>query len=127
MVSPTAVILEEFIPADKAYVSKTTPDETVCSPKEALELVTDKIALAAKNAWDNRKEALYANNNGLEFYEKITEQAPLYLNSKGWLLFELGINQADSVVEYMQKSFTNINIEKDLAGIERVIYGQLRG
>lgn len=73
------------------------------------------------------KEALFANNNGLEFYEKITEQAPLYLNSKGWLLFELGINQADSVVEYMQKSFTNINIEKDLAGIERVIYGQLRG
>lgn len=64
MVSPTALILEEFIPADKAYVRKVVPDETVCSPEESLELVTDKIALAAKKAWDNRKEALYANEFG---------------------------------------------------------------
>ena len=59
MVSPTAAILEEFIPADKSYTRKVVPDETVCSPEEALELVSDKIALAAKRAWDDRKEAMF--------------------------------------------------------------------
>ena len=63
-VSATAAILEEFLPADKAYTKKVNPDERGCSPEEALELVTDKIALAAKKAWDNRAEALYANEFG---------------------------------------------------------------
>ena len=57
-------ILDEYLPEGKKYTRKVVPDETVCSPEEALELVTDKIALAAKKAWDNRKEALYANEFG---------------------------------------------------------------
>lgn len=71
------------------------------------------------------KIALFADENGLEFYRKITEQAPKYLNSKGWLMFELGIGEASAVQEFMQKSFNNITIAKDLAGIERIIYGQI--
>ena len=63
-VSETVKILDEYLPEDKKYTEKVVPDETVCSPEEALELVTDKIALAAKKAWDNRKEALYANEFG---------------------------------------------------------------
>ena len=63
-ISSAAAILEEFLPEGKAYTKKVVPDDTVCSPEEALELVTDKIALAAKKAWDNRKESLYANEFG---------------------------------------------------------------
>ncbi len=63
-VSTTVKILDEYLPEGKKYTRKVVPDETVCSPEEALELVTDKIALAAKKAWDNRKEALYANEFG---------------------------------------------------------------
>lgn len=63
-ISAAAAILEEFLPEGKAYTKKVVPDETVCSPEEALELVTDKIALAAKNAWEARKEALCANEFG---------------------------------------------------------------
>ena len=33
-------------------------------PKEGAELVAEKIAIAAKKAWENRKEALYANEFG---------------------------------------------------------------
>jgi len=62
--SSAVAILEEFLPEGKAYTKKVVPDDTVCSPEEALELVTDKIALAAKKAWDNRKESLYANEFG---------------------------------------------------------------
>ena len=63
-ISSAAAILEEFLPEGKKYTKKVVPDDTVCSPEEALELVTDKIALAAKKAWDNRKESLYANEFG---------------------------------------------------------------
>lgn len=70
--------------------------------------------------------ALFANDNGLYFYKKIIAEAPNYLNSKGYLMFELGINEAKSVKQIMQKDFENIEIFKDLAEIERVIVGQLK-
>ena len=60
----TVSILEEFLPEGKSYVKKVEPDASVCSPEEALELVTDKIALAAKKAWDSRQESMYANEFG---------------------------------------------------------------
>ena len=68
--------------------------------------------------------ALFAEENGLKYYRKIIEQAPDFLNEGGYLMFELGIDQADSVNEFMKKDFNNILIIKDLAGIERVILGQ---
>ena len=68
--------------------------------------------------------ALFANENGLEFYRKIIEKAPSYLIDKGYLMFELGIDEAEPVKEMMKKNFNNIEIIKDLAGIERVILGQ---
>lgn len=71
--------------------------------------------------------ALYAKDtNGVEFYERITAEAPRILNSNGYLAFELGVNQADCVANIMCKNnFTVIEIEKDLAGIDRVIVGRL--
>lgn len=41
-------------------------------------------------------------------------------------MFELGIGQAQEVKELMQKDFEEIEIIKDLAGIERVISGKKR-
>ena len=69
--------------------------------------------------------ALFADEKGLAFYRKIIEQAPQYLIEGGYLMFELGIDEADVVQQMMQKDFENIVIEKDLAGIDRVIYGKL--
>ncbi|MBQ8168392.1 peptide chain release factor N(5)-glutamine methyltransferase [bacterium] len=71
--------------------------------------------------------ALYTTDEkGLEFYEKIIQEAPRILNQGGYLLFELGINQAEQVKEIMlQRGFANIEIIKDLAGIKRVIVGKI--
>ena len=61
----TAVsILNEFLPEGKKYEELVTVDDSVITPLEAGEFVTDKVALAAKKAWDNRKEAYYANEFG---------------------------------------------------------------
>ncbi len=71
--------------------------------------------------------ALYTKDEkGLEFYQKITEDAPQFLNQGGYLLFELGIGQSKDVAGIMKNSgFVDIQITKDLAGIDRVIFGHL--
>ena len=70
--------------------------------------------------------ALFADENGLAIYRKIIEQAPDYLNEGGYLMFELGIDESAQVKTLMEKDFCEIIIEKDLAGIDRIIYGKLR-
>ncbi len=63
-IGAAAAILEEFLPEGKSYTKKVVPDETVNTPEESLELVTDKIALAAKRAWEARAKASFANEFG---------------------------------------------------------------
>ena len=70
--------------------------------------------------------ALFADENGLRFYREIVAHAPEYLKPNGYLLFELGIGESESVKEFMEKDFTYIAVEKDLAGIDRIIYGRLK-
>lgn len=71
--------------------------------------------------------ALYTSDEkGLEFYEKIIQRAPEFLNEEGYILFELGIGQSKDVAELLKNNgFTNIQVVKDLAGIDRVIFGKL--
>ena len=71
--------------------------------------------------------ALYTNDEkGLEFYEKISKDAPKYLNEQGYLAFEIGMGQSEDVKNILIKNgFKNIDVEKDLAGIDRVIIGQI--
>lgn len=72
------------------------------------------------------ESALFINDEqGIEFYDKIISEANAFLNPGGYLLFELGIGQSQAVKELMEKAgFTNVKIEKDLAGIDRVISGR---
>lgn len=71
--------------------------------------------------------ALYTSDSeGLEFYEKITKEAPKVLKKNGFLIFELGTGQSEAVKKVLSERFKNIEILKDLAGIDRVICGQLK-
>ena len=70
--------------------------------------------------------ALFADENGLRFYREIVAHAPEYLKPNGYLLFELGIGESEAVKQFMEKDFTDIAIEKDLAGIDRIIFGKLK-
>ena len=73
------------------------------------------------------KEALFANDeDGIEFYEKIIATSPNFLKKDGFLAFELGVGQYKKVQELMEKDFKDIEITKDLAGIERVITGKIK-
>ena len=71
--------------------------------------------------------ALYTKDEkGLEFYEKISKNAKNYLNKNGYLLFEMGLGQSEDIKQILeQEGYKNIQIEKDLAGIDRVIIAQI--
>lgn len=70
--------------------------------------------------------ALDGGEDGLHYYRKITEQSPAYLKPGGMLFLEIGYDQAEAVTGLMEQDFTNVNVVKDLAGLDRVVYGSLR-
>lgn len=72
--------------------------------------------------------ALYTQDDkGLEFYKKIIEGAPKFLNKGGYLLFELGLGQSRDVADLMNSAgFEKIQVVKDLANIDRVLFGKLK-
>lgn len=56
--------LNEFLPEENRYEELVKPNESVITPEEATEFVTDRIALAAKNAWENRAVSYFTNEFG---------------------------------------------------------------
>ncbi len=87
---------------------------------------SQKTHLQKEVSFDPETALFTDDEKGLEFYEKITSRAPKILNNGGYLLYELGINQAADVKRFMENAgFSAIEIIKDLAGIERVICGKL--
>ena len=69
--------------------------------------------------------ALFANDNGLEFYEKIIPQSREFLNDNGFIAFEIGYDQGDAVYKLLEQAgFKNILIEKDIMGLDRIVYAQ---
>lgn len=70
--------------------------------------------------------ALDGGEDGLIFYRQIIQQAPSYLQEGGYLLFEIGYNQAEAVKELMlAEGFLDVQVCKDYAGLDRVVYGHM--
>ena len=66
------------------------------------------------------------DEKGLEFYIKITSEAHKYMTQNASLIYEVGINQAENVMEIMKNNgYKDINYLTDLSGIKRVVYGIL--
>lgn len=69
--------------------------------------------------------ALDGGNDGLYFYREIIKEAPNYLNNNGFLVFEIGYDEAEDISLIMKKNF-DTTIYKDLNHLDRVIVGQLK-
>lgn len=70
--------------------------------------------------------ALDGGEDGLVYYRRIIRDSVSLLKSNGILAFEIGYDQGDKVKNIMEKSgyYDNINIEKDLAGYDRCVWGR---
>ena len=88
---------------------------------------TDIIKTLSKDVQNEPKLALHGGKDGLDFYKKISENAYKFLNRQGYLCFEIGYNQKQSVFKILenQKRYINIYCKKDLCGNDRVIVARI--
>ena len=68
--------------------------------------------------------ALYADNHGLEFYDKILRDAIYHVNDKAIIAMEIGQKQGKAVTDIAKKYFPHaeIKVEKDLPGLDRFVF-----
>ena len=72
------------------------------------------------------KSALFAKDDGLEFYKKIIKNAAKYVNYDGYIAFECAKGQAGSICILLERNgFLVTDVIKDLAGIDRVVAARM--
>lgn len=72
--------------------------------------------------------ALDGGQDGLSFYRRIIEKAPLYLKEGGCLLFEIGADQGRDVRHLLKAhGFGDMSVIKDYSGLDRVAFGRFGG
>ena len=81
--------------------------------------------LMAEVRFHDPRLALDGREDGLYFYRKIIKDSDLHLKQGGWLMFEIGSDQAEAVSGLMrQAQFTRVRVIRDLAGLDRVVIGR---
>lgn len=67
--------------------------------------------------------ALFADHNGLAFYEKVSANLTDYLSADGWFLAEIGFQQGEDVKRIFTEAMPNsdISIRKDYTGNDRIL------
>lgn len=72
------------------------------------------------------RQALIAEHDGLQFYERLTAEAGDYLLPGGWLAVEIGWQQGQAVQELFEKHhFKEVACLTDGQGHDRVVVGHL--
>lgn len=68
--------------------------------------------------------ALYADDNGMFFYDKILRECSNYLNDKFLIAFEIGYKQGEDIMNLAYKYLDNVNVmvEKDYSGKDRYVF-----
>ncbi|QQY79195.1 release factor glutamine methyltransferase [Keratinibaculum paraultunense] len=69
-------------------------------------------------------EALSGGEDGLDYFRKIIPKSKDYLCPQGLLILEIGYNQEKAVKDmFVKEEFKDIEILKDLQGLDRVVLG----
>jgi release factor glutamine methyltransferase len=103
-------------------------------PDQRYDLIVSNPPYIAQREWDELMPevrcfepplALLAENDGLGCYQQLAAQVDSRLKSGGWLLLEIGYQQADAVCELLTiAGLTNLFVRKDYSGQSRVVGGQ---
>lgn len=68
--------------------------------------------------------ALDGREDGLFFYREIIAQAGRFLTGGGMLFFEIGYDQGEDVSRLMEEAgYLDVEVIKDFAGLDRVVFG----
>jgi len=64
--------------------------------------------------------ALYAGQDGLDFYKRIFREAAAFLKKDGYLIMEIGYNQKDSLIDLIDGKWELQEIVRDYNAIDRI-------
>lgn len=115
----------EFIQSDLFHDLEGSFDMVVSNPPyiptDVIPTLMEEVRIfEPMNALDGKEDGLY-------FYQEILNQCNKFLKKGGSLYFEIGYDQGRSVSELMKDAgFTEIEIIKDYAGLDRVVCGKSR-
>lgn len=99
---------------EKYDIIVSNPPYIPLKDKESLQIEVKK--------YDPELALFTKDDLGIEFYDKIVTMSKDYLIPNGIIAFELGINQAELVVDLLKnQGFSEVNVYKDYNSIERVI------
>ena len=111
-------LLNEVINQQKKY------DMLVSNPPFIKEEVIDTLMEDVKDYEPHT--ALSGGNDGLDFYRRIVDDSDKILKENGILAFEIGHDQGEEVSNLMiEKGYKNVRVVKDLAGLDRVVIGNI--
>jgi len=85
--------------------------------------ITDKDKVSKSIKYEPKK-AIYADENGINYYKHIISTCKNYLNKKNLIAFEIGDKQGKILKDLAKKNFpkATISLEKDLSGKDRFLF-----
>lgn len=114
----------EFVSSDLFKSITGTYDMIISNPPYIPTEVIGGLMPEVKNF--EPMEALDGKEDGLYFYREIASEAGNFLNSNGYLYFEIGHDQGGKVAAIMESNgYRNVRVVKDLAENDRVVMGNL--
>lgn len=114
-----------FIHSDLFEEVNETYDVIVSNPPYIRTAVIEELKEEVK--FHDPFLALDGKEDGLYFYRKIINESTDYLKQNGKLYFEIGHDQGEDVKKLMEAAgFVEVVVKKDLAGLDRVVYGMLQ-
>ena len=108
----------DFVSGDMFERVTGTFDIIVCNPPYLSEKEIENLPKSVKDY--EPSSALFGGVDGLDFYKKLSAEAPKFLNSGGVMYLEVGDFQADAVAEILNKNF-DCDIMSDYYGFDRFV------
>lgn len=89
-------------------------------------VTADEMKHLQKELTHEPETALLGGEDGLDFYRAIVKNYKNSLTENGALVFEIGSMQGEAVSQILkQNGFIDVKIKRDLAGLDRVVFGTL--
>lgn len=115
-----------YMPVQKKKPMKDKFDMILCNPPYIPSYVIPTLQREIKD--HEPVAALDGGKDGLDFYRKMVTDSAVHLKKGGYILFEIGHDQADDVTALLEEEgcYKDIFTHKDMARSDRVITAQLQ-